>query len=138
MSFADWRAARRAARGDVEANPGAGHISPGSSSGPEGAYELNDMGQQQQQPVTAGPSSAPTVVGEATPKLPSPVNEAATAGPSSAPTVVEEAAPKLPSPVNEAAQLDAGGIDPVNPSSETDPALAGVLSSYVQGLGMGL
>jgi len=108
MSFADWREARRAERavngifGDVEANAAANQqqVDPGSSSGPEGAYELGDMDNQQQQPV------APAQADQQ--QLP-PLAEIVSAGPSSAPTVVGEASPKLASPINEAAQLDAGG-----------------------------
>jgi len=108
MSFADWRAARRSARaahdifGDAEANAAAAsqrQIELGSSSGPDGAYELHDMNNiQQQRPVTLAQADQQ--------QLP-PQAEIVSAGHSSAPTVVGEASPKLASPVNEAAQLDA-------------------------------
>lgn len=116
MSFADWRAARRAERalheifGDAEANAAVAHHQPqqielGSSSGPEGAYEWDDVNnqqqqQQQKQPVDSAPADQQQLPLQA---------EVVSAGPSSAPTVVGEASPKLASPVNEAAQLDAGG-----------------------------
>jgi len=114
MSFADWRAARRSARaahaifGDAEANAAAANqqqIEPGSSSGPDGAYELDDMNNQHQQPVTPAQADQQQL---------SPQAEIVSAGPSSAPTVVGEASPKLASPVNEAAQLDAEGVEPVS------------------------
>lgn len=104
MSFAEWREARRTRKalddlfGDVEANPAQQVIELGSSSGPDGAYEYEMAEiyvQHQQEPVARDkadlqqlppqqdiesgiPSSAPTVVGDATPpKHPaSPVNEA--------------------------------------------------------------
>jgi hypothetical protein len=129
MSVADWRSARRAAKatqevfGDVEASAAAANqqLELGSSSGPEGAYELVDINNQQQQPVT--PAQADHQ------QLP-PQAEIVSAGHSSAPTVVGEASPKLASPVNETAQLDTGGDGPGGLFTALSQGVAGVLGGF--------